>query len=105
QHGHAHATTPGRVQRVLHGHVVVGEDGLDLDVVALAHLGGHLEVHHVAGVVLDDVNDPGATVDGLGRLQHLVGGRGGEHLARAGGIRHARPNEATVHRLMPRASA
>ena len=44
------------------------------------HLGGHLEVHHVAGVVLHDVQDAGAAVDGFGRLEHLVRHRRGEHL-------------------------
>ena len=73
-------------------------------VVALAHVGGHVEVHDVAGVVLDDVHDTGAAVDGLGRLQHLVGRGGGEHLARAGRVEHAGPDEAAVHRLVTRAA-
>ncbi len=51
-------------------------------VVRRGQLGGHLEVHHVARVVLDDVHDTGAAVDALGRREHLVGHRGGEHLAR-----------------------
>jgi len=39
---------------------------------ARASIGGHLEVHDIAGVVLDDMQDPGAAVDGLGGFQHLV---------------------------------
>ena len=47
----------------------------------------------------------GAAVDGLGGRQHLVGGRRGEHLARARGVEHARADEPAVHRLVARAAA
>ena len=65
------------------------------------HLGRHLEVHDVAGVVLHDVQHAGAPVDELGRLEHLVGRRRGEDLARAGGVEHAETDEAAVQRLVP----
>ena len=78
---------------------------VDLDAVALAELGGHLEVHDVAGVVLDDVQHPGAAVDRLGRLEHLVGRGRGEHLARARRVEHAPADEPAVHRLVARAAA
>ena len=81
---------PGGVEAVLDRDVVVGDDRLDLDALALGQVGGHLEVQHVAGVVLDDVQDAGAAVDGLGRLEHLVRRRRGEHLARARRVEHAR---------------
>ena len=105
EHGHPDAAATGGVQRVLDRDVVVGEHGLDLDVLALPHVGGHVEVHDVAGVVLDDVNDAGAAVDGLRRLEHLVGRGRGEHLPRTGRVEHARPDVAAVHRLMTRAAS
>ena len=75
------------------------------DVLALPHVGGHVEVHDVAGVVLDDVNDAGATVDGLRRLEHLVGRGRGEHFPRTSRVEHARPDVPAVHRLMTRAAS
>ena len=82
QHRGADAAAPGRVQGVLHGDVVVDHDRLDVGALGAAELGRHLEVHDVAGVVLDDVHDAGAAVDGLGRRLHLVGRGRGEDLAR-----------------------
>ena len=67
QHRDTDAASADRVEAVLDGHVVVGDDGDDLDAAAGGgDLRGHLEVHHVAGVVLHDVQHAGATVDGLG---------------------------------------
>jgi hypothetical protein len=62
-------------QAVLHGNVVVRQDRLDGDAFILGQLRGELEVEHVAGVVLDDVHDARAGVDGLRRSQHLIGHR------------------------------
>jgi hypothetical protein len=56
----------------LHGDVVVDNDRLDCDALCIRQFGGHLEVHHVAGVVLDDVQHTSPAVDVLGGLQHLV---------------------------------
>jgi len=53
-HRDADAAPPRGVQAVLHGHVVVGDDRLDLDA-SPSQVRGHVEVHDVAGVVLDDV--------------------------------------------------
>ena len=103
-HGDADAAAARGVEGVLDRDVVVGHDRLDLDALALGEIGGHLEVQHVAGVVLDDVQDAGAAVDGLGGLEHLVRRRGGEDLARAGRVEHAGADEAAVHRLMARAA-
>src|SRR5512132_4356956 len=105
QHRGADAAPPCGVEAVLHGDVVVDHHGFDLDALASGELGGHLEVHHVTRVVLDDVKDAGAAVDGLGRVEHLVGGRRREHLAGAGGVEHSGPDETAVHRLVPRAAA
>ncbi len=105
EHGGADAAAPGRVQAVLDGDVVVDDDLLHGESLVARQVGGHLEVHHVAGVVLDDVEGAGAAVDGLRRGEHLVRRRGGEDLARAGGVEHARADEPAVHRLVPRAAA
>src|SRR5918996_3161385 len=99
------AAPAGGVEAVLDGDVVVRDHGLDIDPLALGEVGGHLEVHHVARVVLDDVQHARATVDRLGRLEHLVGSRRGEHLARARGVEHAAADEPAVHRLVAGASA
>ena len=90
EHGDADAAPAGGVEAVLHGDVVVGDDGDDVDArFGRRQLGRHLEVHDVTGVVLDDVQDASAAVDVLGRLEHLVGHRRGEDLAGAGRVQHA----------------
>ena len=102
------APTPRRpaVYRLsLHGDVVVDDHGLDLDALVARELGRHLEVHHVAGVVLDDVQRAGPAVDGLRGGEHLVRGRRGEHLARAGRVEHAHADEAAVHGLVAGAAS
>ena len=71
QHGRADPAPTGRVERVLDRDVVVGDDRGDLDLVG-HELRRELEVEHVAGVVLDDVEDAGAAVDGSGGRLHLV---------------------------------
>ena len=105
QHGRADAAAARGVERVLHGDVVVDQHGLDVDPLVGGVLGRQLEVHDVARVVLDDVHDAGAAVDGLRRREHLVGHRRGEHLARAGRVEHPEPDEAAVQRLVARAAA
>ena len=101
---HADAAPARRVQRVLDRDVVVRHDRLDLDL-ARDELGGHLEVQDVAGVVLDDVEDAGAAVDGPGRGFHLVRDRRREDVAGAGRVEHAQPDVAAVHRLVAGATA
>src|SRR5918997_5419852 len=96
---------PAREGRVLDGHVVVCHDVVGLDALGLGQLSGHLEVEDVAGVVLDDVEDAGPAVYGLGGLEHLVGGRAGEHGARAGGVEHAGADVAAVGGLVAGAAA
>jgi hypothetical protein len=75
EHGGADAAASRGVQAVLHRHVVVDDDRLDLDAFLAAEVGGHLEVEDVAGVVLDDVEHAGPSRDRLGRLEHLVRSR------------------------------
>src|SRR5512132_4681046 len=72
EHRRSDASPPGRVETVLDGDVVVDHDRLDLDPLTAGELGGHLEVHDVAGVVLHDVHDAGPAVGCFRRLQHLI---------------------------------
>jgi hypothetical protein len=99
------AAAAGGVERVLHGDVVVDEHRLDADPLVRGVVGRELEVHDVARVVLDDVDDAGAAVDGLGRRQHLVRHGRGEDLARTRRVEHAEPDESAVQRLVARAAA
>jgi hypothetical protein len=92
----------GGIGRVLHGDVVVGEHAR---MRARHHLRGYLEVHDVAGVVLDDEQDARASVDRRGRGQHLIRRGRGEHLTRTGGIEHAMADEAGMQRLVAGAPA
>ena len=101
---HADAPASRGVQRVLDRDVVVGDDRGDLHL-ARDELGGHLEVQDVTGVVLDDVEHPGAAVDGAGRGLHLIGDRRREDVAGTGRVEHAQPDEAAVERLVARAAA
>ena len=72
---------------------------------SIEHFRGHLEVHHVAFIVLDDEQHAGALIDGLRRGDHLVGHGRGEDLAGAGGVEHAWPDEPRVQGLVARAAA
>ena len=96
QHGSTHATAASGIQRVLDRDVVGDHDRGDLDTFGTGQLGGDLEVHDVAGVVLDDVEDACAAVDGLGGGHHLIGDRRGEDGARAGRVEHSEPDEASA---------
>jgi hypothetical protein len=99
------AAAPRGVEAVLDGDVVVHDHGLDRDAVLGSQLGGHLEVHDVAGVVEHEVQHTGPAVDGLRRRLHLVGHRGGEHLARAGRVQAAHAHVAALQWLVPRPAA
>ena len=72
---------------------------------AAGEVRGHLEVHHVAFVVLDDEEAAAAGLHRLDRRDHLVGRRRREHLAGTGGVQHPAADEAGVQRLVPRAAA
>ncbi len=106
QHGHADAAAAGGVEAVLYGDVVVRHHRQHLGAgVGGGQFGGHLEVHHVAGVVLHDVQDTRTRVDRLGRGHHLVRHRRGEHLTGTRRVEHPGPDEPAVHRLVSRPTA
>jgi hypothetical protein len=79
--------------------------GLDLDVLGLGEICRHLEVEHVAGVVLDDVQHAAPPSTAFVASSIWSGRRRGEDLAGTGGIEHPAADEATVHRLVARAAA
>ena len=106
EHGDPHAAPAGRIEAVLDRDIVIRNDGRDLDTgLCSSELGGHLEVHDVAGVVLHDVQDAGAAVDALGRLEHLVGYRRGEDFTGAGSVQHSVADEPAVQWLVARPAA
>jgi hypothetical protein len=105
QHGGAGAPPALGVEAALHRHVVGDQHALHLEALAPQQIRRHVEIHHVAGVVLHNHQDPRAPVNGLGRLIHLVRGGGGEHRAGTGGVQHPVADEAHVHRLVAAAAA
>ena len=95
-----HPAPPAGEGGILYRYVVVGYYVVGLYAFGLGELAGHLEVEHVAGVVLDDVEDARAAVDGFGGFEHLVGGGAGEDGAGAGGVEHSGADVAAVGRLV-----
>ena len=101
QHRQADPTTPSGVQGALYGNIVGDHNGLDAGAsLHRSHLGSHIEVHDVTGVVLNDVEYANPTIDGLGGLGDLVGDGGGEDLAAACGVEHPPSDVARVQRLV-----
>ncbi len=106
QHREADPAATRGVERVLHGDVVVHDDRLHLDTgLHRGELGGHLEVHDVAGVVLHDVQHASAAVDLFRGRLHLVGRRRGEDLSGAGRVEHPEAHEPAVQRFVTRPAA
>ncbi len=56
----ANAAPASRVQRVLHGDVVVHQHRTYVNAFGLSHFGGGFEVQYIAGVVFHDMDDAGA---------------------------------------------
>ena len=104
EHRSGDATPTGRVEGVLHGDVVVDDDGAHGDPLRPGQIGGGLEVQNVARVVLDDVEDPRASVSRLGRTDDRHRCRRGEHFAGNRGVEHAETDEAGVQGLMAAAT-
>ncbi len=96
-HGTGHAAPASRISGVVHGDVVVRDDSLYR---STGHFPRHVEIHHVAFVVLDDEQHARAGIHRLAGGDHLVGCRRREHLPGTGGIEHAATDKAGVQRLM-----
>jgi hypothetical protein len=95
-------TTPDGVGRVVDRHVVINQNARDL---ALGHFRGHLEVHHVAFVVLDDQDDTCACVGRLDGGKDTVGSGRGENRAGNRGIEHPPSDKAGMQGFVARSAA
>jgi len=100
-----HAAAALRFGRRRRGHVVAHQDGFHGDVFHVGHFRGHVEIHHVAGVVAINQHNPPAAVDAADHLEHLVGAGGGKYVANRAAIQHAAPHVAKEDGQVPRAPA
>ena len=100
-----HASPADRVERAIHGHVVVHDDLLHADSLVARHVGGHLEVHDIAGIILDDQKDAFFSGDCLYGFIDLIRRRRRKDRPRHRGIQHALPDITCVSGLVPAASA
>ena len=100
-----YAAAARRVEAVLHGDIIVDDDVVRLDVLILRHVDGHLEVQHIARVVLDDAEDAGVGRNCLDALVDLIRRRRGEYRPRDRRVEHALADVAAVRRLMTAAAA
>ena len=90
---------------VLDRDVIRDDDLVDDDILVGGHVGSHLEVHNVTGVVFDDQEGAFAALCRLDGLIDLVGCGGGEYCACYCGIQHAFADIAAVGGLMSAAAA
>src|SRR4029077_18373990 len=100
QYSGTYASATRGVERVLYRDVVIDDDRRDLDAFIGRVFRRKLEVENVARVVLDDVDDARAAIDGLRCREHLSRNGRGEDLPGGGGVEHAQPDEATVQGLV-----
>ena len=105
QHGVGYPAPSGGKQAVFDRHVIIHQHRRHRDAAVVQQLGGGFEVEHVAGVVLDQQQHPGAAVDRLAALVHFIRRRRGENFARTGAVEHPFADETAVHRLMAAAAA
>ena len=92
--------------RILVGvHIVGSHDALALDVVHIAHVGGHVKGHDVACVVAVQVQDACAGLHFLGDIVDLLRGRGLEDAAYAAAVDQAVAHIAQEQRQMAGATA
>ena len=86
------------------GDVIVDPDRLDSDVFRFQHLGGNIEVEHVAGVVAVDKQHALTAMGGLSSLEYGRGRRRSKNVAGDTGVGHAPPHKSREHGLMPASS-
>ena len=101
--GHAAALLPLVLGR--RGHVVVGHHGLHREALLLRHLGGHLHVHVVAGVIAVEAGHPRAAVGRPEGLQEGQRGGRGADLAHGRGVAHVLAHVADEGGLVAGAAA
>nr|RZI34996.1 hypothetical protein BJQ95_02635 [Cryobacterium sp. SO1] len=101
--GHPPATH--RVGGILHGDVIVYEQGFHVHAVSGAELLRHLEGHPVAGVVVHQQQHALGRGQQLGGLVDVVHRWRREHVAGTRGVEHAAAHRHHVGRLVPGARA
>lgn len=89
-------------RRVVDGHVVIDQDGADLDALGLGQFLRHLERHPVARVVVHDVRHARVGGELAGRAHDVLHRRRGEHIARAGAVEHSGSDRHDVRRFVTR---
>ena len=55
--------------------VVRAHNGSSLDILQVAHLGGHVKIHDITGIVAIEVQDAAAVIDLFADLKNLLGAR------------------------------
>ena len=86
-------------------HVVRAHDRGGLDVVHVAHLGGHVKVHDIAGVVAIEIEHAGPRLHGLADLIDLLGAGRLEHAAHGAAVQQILPHIAQEQGQVARAAA
>ena len=87
---------------ILDSDVIIGDDGF---LFPFEELRGHLEIHDIAGVVLDDPKNASAVFDLFGRSQNLVGSRRSEYLSGASCVQHSESDKSCMQRLVAGSAA
>ena len=91
-----HTPASGGVQRVLNGHVIIGDHAHALDAVHFGHFCGHFKIHYITSIVLDDQQNTGGGSHFPNGSFYLVGGGGGKDRACHRCIQHALAYEAAM---------
>src|ERR1700683_2324396 len=104
-YGGANSTSARGIKTVFDRDVVIDDHSLNLNAFAAGEVGCHLEVHYVAGVVLDDMQHAFAAVHRLGSLMHLVWSRTRKDRSGTSGVQHSFANKPSMHRLVAAATA
>ena len=104
KYGNADAAPSRRIEAILHSNIVIGNNAFHLDAVGGGQFGGHFKVEHVTGIVFDNMEHTGPTIDGTCRGKHLVRHGRGKDCSGAGCIEHAIADEAAMHRFVTAAA-
>src|SRR6201981_174624 len=99
------SATSGRVKTVFNSDVIIDYDRFDLDPLRSGEVSGHLKIHDIAGIILNDVQHAFAAVHCLRGLVHLIRGGTGKNSARASGVEHPFSDKAAMHWLMSATAA
>ena len=96
KHRPCYASSSRRPRRVLNSYVISNDNLLNVDPFVFGHVSSHLEIHHVAGVVLDDQQNTLAAIHCLDCLENLVRCRGGKHCSCNSSVQHSATHKSAV---------